>query len=220
MTQQDDIKTFDDLSEKYSTWIIKYCSTTFNSPLFLVWYTDIDENSTDRLMTYKDGKIFAAKSLTNLKATILSSVDNLIEFQNLNTWLNNFNDFEVKAYCSYDLTSIGNEIGKNNLDVETIESFANFVNLYSDFVNQDERNAHLHVYADNELIRETWDYFYDCIFWPRFNDKEKFETWDRPQLVINSKELLVKLNDIIKIFDDNIKQAEKAIGPAALRIGR
>lgn len=211
MTQQNEIITFDDLSEKYSTWIIKYCSATFNSPLFLVWYTDIDENSTDKFLTYKDGKIFAATSLTNLKATILSSVDNLNEFQNLNPWLNNFNDLEVTANCTSDLISIGNEIGKNNLYIETIEGFANFINLYNDFVYQDERNAHLHVYSDNELIRKTWDYFYDCIFWPRFNDKEKFEAWDRPQLVIDSKELLAKLNDIIKIFDDSIKQTQKSI---------
>lgn len=211
MAQQDDIQTFDDLSQKYSTWVIKYCSTRFNSPLFLVWYTDTDEKSTDRLLTYKDGKIFAATSLTNIKATILSSIDHLIEFQNLNAWLNDFNDFEVTSNCDYDLISIGNEIEKNSLDIETIEGFTNFVNLYGDFVNQDERNAHLHIYADNELIRETWEYFYDCIFWPRFNDKEKFEKWNRPQLVINSKELLVKLNDMIQVFDDNIKQAENEI---------
>lgn len=211
MTQQDDMQTFEGLSQKYSAWIIKYCSTSFNSPLFLVWYTDSDEKSTDRLLTYKNGKIFAATSLTNIKATILSSVDNLIEFQNLNDWLNNFNEFEVTVNCSYDLILIGNEINKNNLDIEAIEGFANFINLFDDFVYQDERNAHLHVYTDNELIRETYEYFYKYIFWPRFNDREKFKTWNRPQLVINSKELLVKLNDIIKIFEDNIKQAEKAI---------
>lgn len=211
MTPQNDIQTFDDISPKYSTWIFKYCSTNINNPLFFVWYTDTDAKNTDRLLTYKDGKIFAAKSLTNIKATILSSIDNLIEFENLNDWLNNFNDLEVTVNFSHDLTSIGNEISKNNLDIETIEGFANFVNLYDDFVYQDERNAHLHVYTDNELIRETYEYFYKYIFWPRFNDKEKFKTWNRPQLVINSKELLVKLNDVIRIFDDNIKQAEKEI---------
>jgi hypothetical protein len=142
-------------------------------------------------LTYKDGQIFAAKSLTSLKATILSSVDNLIEFQNLNPWLDNFNGLEVKEYCTNDLISIRNEIEKNNLNIEAIESIANFVNLYRDFAYQDERNTHLHVFADNELISETWDYFYDCIFWPRFTDKEKFQAWDRPQLVIDSKELLL-----------------------------
>ena len=175
MTEPHEIETFDDLSGKYSTWIIKYCSPSYDSPLFLVWYTDTDENSTDRLLTYKSGEIFAIKSLTNLKTSIASSVDNLIEFENFSSWLNNFNNLEVKENCTYDLISITNEIDKNNLDISTIEDFTNFINLYGDFINQDERNAHLQVYADNELIKETWDYYYDYIFWPRFNDKEKFE---------------------------------------------
>jgi len=211
MTEQCDIKTFDDLSEKYSTWIIKYCPTSFESSLFLVWYTDTDENSTDRLLTFKSGEIFAVTSLTKLKATILSSVDKLIEFENLNSWLENFNDLEVTEYCSYDIAKILGEIDKSNLDIETVEDFANFVNLFGDFINQDERNFNLQVFADNELIKEVWNYFYDFIFWPRLNDKEKFETWDRPKLEIDTKELFVKLNDIVKIFDNNIRQTEKAI---------
>ena len=211
MTQQDDIKTFDDLSEKYSTWIIKYCSATFDSPLFLVWYTDTDENSTDRLLTYKNGEIFAIKSLTNLKATILAFFDNLVVSENLSSWLDNFNNLEIIENCTYDLASIESSIYEGNLDISTIESFANFVNLYGDFIEQDERNAKLQVYADNGIIKEVWNYFYDFIFWPRFNDKEKFEAWDRPPLVINTKELLIKLKDIIKTFDNNIKPTEKAI---------
>lgn len=206
MKQQDDIKTFDDLCEKHSTWIMKYCSNSFDNPLFLVWYTDTDEQRTDRLLTYKNGEIFAVESLRNLKAIIVSSIDNLIEFENLNSWLDNFSDLEITEYCTYDLASIENEIDKNNLDIETIEGFADYINLYGDFVNQDKRNSHLQVYADDELIKETWDYFYDYIFWPRFNDKEKFETWDRPKLVIDTKKLLDKLKDIVKTFDNNIKQ--------------
>jgi hypothetical protein len=211
MTEQNDIKTFDELSEKYSTWIIKYCSEAFDSPLFLVWYTDTDENSTDRLLTYKSGEIFAIKSLNKLKTTISSSVDNLIEFENLSSWLNNFNNLEVKENCTYDLILITNEIDKTNLDISIIEGLASFINLYGDFINQDEKNTRLQVYADNQLIKETWDYYYEYIFWPRFNDKEKFEAWDRPQLVIDTQELLLKLKDIIKTFDDNIKHTEKAI---------
>lgn len=211
MTEQHDIKTFDDLSEKYSTWIIKYCSTGFESPLFIVWYTDTDENSTDRLLAFKNGEIFAVTSLTNFKATILSSVDKLIEFENLNSWLDNFNDLEVIEYCTYDLISIENEIKKDNLDISTIEDFANFINLFGDFINQDERNTSLKVFADDELIKETWDYYYEYIFWPRFNNKEKFEAWDRPKLKIDTKKLLEKLNDMVKTFDNNFRQTEKAI---------
>lgn len=212
MAKNNDIKTYNDLSEKYSTWIIEYCSISFETSLFMVWYTDTDENSTDRLLTFKSGEILAVTSLTNLKATILSSVESLIEFENLNAWLANFNDLEVTTYCTYDLTKIVEEIDKSNLDIETIEGFANFMNLFGDFINQDERNTSLQSYADNKLIKKICKYYYEYIFWPRFNDKEKSENWDRPQLAINTKELSVKLKDVIKSFEDNIKLTEKAIG--------
>lgn len=211
MKQQDDIQTFDALSEKYSTWIIKYCSESFESPLFLIWYTDTDENSTDKLLAYRSGEIFAVSSLTNLKVAILASFDNLVVSENLSSWLDNFNDLEIVESCIYDLISIEDSISKDNLDISTIESFADFINLYGDFVGKDERNAHLKVYADNELIREVWEYFYDFIFWPRFNDKEKFEAWDRPPLVIDTKELLIKLKDMKMIFEGRIKPTKMAI---------
>lgn len=211
MTERNELTTFDELSDKYSTWIIKYYSNSFDCPLFLVWYTDTDENSTDRLLTYKSGEIFAVTSLTNLKAIILSSVDQLVESENLASWLDNFSDLEVTEFCTYDLISIENEIIKNNLDIKTIEESAKYINLFGDFVNQDKRNNHLQVYEDNELIRAVWNYYYNYIFWPRFNDKEKFEAWDRPKLVIDTKELFAKLKDVVNAFDDNIKQEKKAI---------
>lgn len=211
MKQRDNIKTFDDLSEKYSTWIIKYCSATFDRPLFLIWYIDTDENSSDRLLTYKNGEIFAVKSLTNLKATVSSSIDKLTEFENLNSWLANFGNLVVTENCTYDLISIINEIGKNNLDISTIEGFANFINLYGDYIEQDERNRNLQVYVDNELIKDVWNYFYNHIFWPRFDDKEKSETWDRPKLEIDTLELLDKLNEVVKTLDSKIKLAENII---------
>lgn len=149
--------------------------------------------------------------MTNLKSTILASFDNLVVSKNLSYWLDNFNNLEIRENCTYDLTSIESSIYKGNLDISTIENFANFVNLYGDFIEQDERNSILQVYADHELIKVVWDYFYDFIFWPRFNDKEKFEAWDRPPLVIDTKELLAKLKDIIRTFDYNIKPTEKDI---------
>ncbi len=209
MTQHQDIKTFDGLSEKHSAWVIKYCTTTFRYPLFLVWYRDNDEDSTTKLLTYKSGEIFAVNSLTNFKAAVISEIKDLIVCDNIMSWLDNFSNLEVSESCTYDIIELENEIAKNNIDIPAIESFANFINLFDDFINQDLKYSNLQIYIDNELIKETWDYFYEYIFWPRFNDKEKFENWDRPQLVIDTKELLLKLKEIIKTFDDNIKQTEK-----------
>jgi hypothetical protein len=211
MTNKNDLKTFDDLSEQYATWIIKYCSTSFDKPLFLVWYTNTDEDSTSRLLTYKNGQIFAGETLENLKEHILSSLDELVEFENLNAWLDNFSDIAVKAYCTYDLIAIDNEIAKHNLDIETIEGFANFVNLFDDFVHQNPKNANFKVHIDHKLVKKMWKYFYNFIFWPRFNDSEKFEAWDRPPLVIDKKKLLTVLKDLIQTFDDNVEVVKNSL---------
>jgi hypothetical protein len=211
MATSNNMTTFNDLSQKYSVWVIKYFSNSFDIPLFFVWYTDTDENSTDRLLTYKSGQIFATTSLTGFKTTLLSEINKLTVFENLNPWLENFKDTEAVEYCTYDLNSVTSNIENNNLDIATIEAFANFINLFGDFVNQDDRNNHLQVHADNQLIKETWDYYYNYIFWPRFNDKLKFEVSDRPSLSIDTNDLLRGLNNIIKIFDNNIKPPEKAI---------
>ncbi len=183
MTEKHNVKTFEDLSEKYSTWIIKYCSTKFRLPLFLVWYTDNDEASTTKIMTYKSGDIFATNSLANFKNTVLSEIEDLIVCNNIISWLDNFGKIDVVEFCTYDISELENEITKNNLDIKTIESFTNFINLFDDFVNQDLKYSKLQKHIDNSLIKETWDYFYKYIFWPRFNNNVKFEVSDRPQLV-------------------------------------
>lgn len=206
---QQNVKTFDDLSEKYKTWIIKYCSTTFELPLYLVWYSENDEDGTVKLMTYKNGEIFAAHSLANFKSILLSEIDNLIIGENIVSWLNNFGDLIIVESCTYNISEIENEIAKNNLDISTIENLVNFISVFDDLIHQDIKYLDLKIYIENDLIQETWDYFYDYIFWPRFNDKEKFEAWNRPELEIDTNELLVKLKQMVKAFEVYIKPIEK-----------
>lgn len=205
MTQETDIKNFDELSGKFFIWIIKYCSATFERPIFLIWYTDTDENKTDRLLTFKNGEIFATFSRGDLKEIIVNNQHNLIDFQNLNPWLENLKSLEPMESCNYDIDFILNSINNNILDIPTIEELTNFINLYGDFINQDDKNNYLQQYAENEFIRKTWGYYYDYIFWPRFINKEKFEAWDKPPLVIDTIKLLEGLTKIKNTFEDKIK---------------
>lgn len=209
MTQRNDIKTFNNLCEKHSIWIVKYCSVTFNSPLFLIWYTD--ENTTDRLLTFKNGEIFATDSIANLNTIVLDALDDLVVFENLQYWITDCKDLEATEFCTYDLISIIKSISKNNLETATIEDFVDFINLYSDFVYQDIKNSHLQGYVGNKLIKKTWDYYYKHIFWARLNDKAKFDTSSRPQLVIDKKKLLSTLTEIIMTFEENLKLTVKPI---------
>lgn len=162
-------------------------------------------------MTYKSGEIFAAESLLNLNSTLLSLFDSLTISENLKLWIDSLTKTDLIEDCTYNLISVSNNIINGSLDINTVTDFANFINLYDDFINQDERNIYLQIYADNELVKELWSYFYNVIFWPRFNDKEKFDANEIPNLEIDTKDLLLKLQEILNSFDKLINIAEKEI---------
>lgn len=92
--------------------------------------------------------------MTNLKKSIFASFENLIIPKNLIHLLDNFKKLEIIENCIYDLVLILSSITGTNLDISTIENFANFINLYGELIEQDEINSKLQVYADNELIKE------------------------------------------------------------------
>ena len=198
-----DISAFEELSEKYSTWIIKYCSSTFEQPKFMIWYRKSDENETEHILSYKNGDIFTIENLDELKSKLTSERNDLEIIENITTWSLNFSQLNVAESCTYDLYSVINNLKQNIFDTVTIERIADFINLFDDFINQDERNNHFQKYIDDELVKEVWEYYYDFIFWPNFNEKEK--SWNRPEIDIDVKELLIKIKDIIINFESKFR---------------
>lgn len=192
-------------NENNVIYIIKYCSQNLDTPLYLIWYTYNDENATDCLLTFKTGDIFTAKSLVNLKKTIIQEIDNLSHSDYILRCLNDFDPSENDVSCTYDLNFVLTALNHKDLGIPTIEGFATFINLYDDFINQNDKNSHLKIHRENILVREVWDYYYEYIFWPRFNDKNKFEAWNRPPLVIDTEQLVIKLNEIIDSFEHKLK---------------
>jgi len=53
------------VEENTNVWILKYCPLLGTPPLFLLCYTDTDEENTDKLFTHKTGKILATNSNLN-----------------------------------------------------------------------------------------------------------------------------------------------------------
>tara|TARA_R110001606_G_scaffold1257_1_gene4645 strand:+ start:59 stop:700 length:642 start_codon:yes stop_codon:yes gene_type:complete len=206
MTNIENLKTFDDLSEKHSTWVIKYCSTNIEKSIFMIWYRDSSENETEHILSYKNGGIFTAKNLTELRNKMQFEKNELIKSENVNQWLENTKEIKMVESSTYDLISVINSLRENILDIKTIEGFSDFISLFDDYINQNEKNNHLQEYIDDELIKTTWEYYYEFIFWPRFNDKEKFELWNRPKLEIDTGKLLSKFKDIILEFEQNMNR--------------
>ncbi|WP_196893136.1 hypothetical protein [Aureivirga marina] len=206
MTNIENTRKFEDLCEEYSTYIIKYRSEYYYKSIFIIWYRDISENKTEHILSYKNGEIFTSKTLTELRRKIQSKKNKLIKSENVNQWLENTKEMKMVESTTYDLISVINNLKENILDIKTIESFSDFISLFDDYINQDEKNQHLQKDIDDELIKKTLDYYYEFIFWPRFNNKEKFELWNRPKLEIDTEKLLLKFQDIILKFENNMKK--------------
>lgn len=186
-------------------WIIEYCSPTYTSSIFFVWYTDNDENSTDKLLTLKSGEIFSTNTLSDIKASIIEHFDEISKFDHLTDWLNSFTDTTSPEPSMYNVNDAYKCVLAEDFTIHTLECLTNYFNLVGDYMYQDERNRHLQDSLDNEFIKEVWEYFYNYIFWPRFNDKEKFESWDRPPLVIDTTKLLNGIEQLIKHFESNVR---------------
>lgn len=197
--------TFNEISDNHSTWVVKYCSSTFSNPLFLIWYTDTDKDSTDKLLTYKNGKIFATDSLNDLKSKLLSKNDLLIQFDNLSIWLENSKNLAAVEYCTYDLISLTKELDIGNMDGTILGDFIDFINLYRDFVNQHPNNSHLRTYSHSSTLKKIWNYYYDFTFWPSYGKSEEAQHNKKPKLGISSKKIVNLLKELQRTFEENLQ---------------
>ncbi|WP_316834476.1 hypothetical protein [Pedobacter nutrimenti] len=186
------------------TWILKYWPLHGAAPVFLLWYTDTDKENTDKLFTFKTGEIFATHSLNDLKATIIQNFDAINEFENLKSWLNDFENLDLSEVTVYDMPKMYAAVKAREFEMETLEDLTNFINLFGDYVHQIDSNKYLMPLAYNKYLRKAWDYFYDSVFWPRFNDKDRFETWERPPFKVNAVKLTQGLEELIESFEGNM----------------
>jgi len=186
------------------TWILKYWPLHGVVPVFLLWYTDTDKENTDKLFTFRTGEIFATHSLNDLKATIIQNFDAINEFENLKNWLNDFENLDFSVVTVYDMPKMYAEVKAQKFEMETLEDLTNFINLFGDYVHQIDSNKYLMPLVNNKHLRKAWDYFYDSVFWPRFNDKDRFETWDRPPFKVNAVKLVQGLEELIESFERNM----------------
>jgi len=184
------------LNENTGVWVLKYYPLFDTTPVFILWYTDTDKESTDKLFTFKTGKIFGTNSLNDLKNIITQNFNAVNEFENLNNWLNDFGNQDSDDITVYDINKIYNAIKVQNFEMEILEGLTNFINLFGDYVYQNDNNIYLKPLVDNKYIRKIWDYYYDYAFWPKFNDKDRSEAWERPPFKVNTAKLMQGLEEL------------------------
>ncbi|WP_426474069.1 hypothetical protein [Chryseobacterium balustinum] len=195
----------DNLDEKFTTWIIKYISPNFVYGIYLVWFTDNDAKSTDKLLTFANGKIFSSKNIENIEYEITDKKNEIENYERLIVWLNDEMSNEPIEDNFYDIQFLLNQIEQDNFSIDIIELFANYINLFGDYARQDKKNDFLLKFENQSSIQKLWHYYYEAIFWPRFYNKKEFENSKSAHLEINKSELHLQLSEIISEFDRQIQ---------------
>ncbi|RIV20408.1 hypothetical protein DYU11_20380 [Fibrisoma montanum] len=184
-------------------FVISYTSPRWPNPLFLIWYTDTDEDSTDRLLTDQAGNMIATESIPELISTLQVQLTLPEQFI---AWLTRIEGLEPSVAIIYDTQALAALIANKKVDLSTLERLVDWRNLFGDFAYQDEQNSYLLPYHDDPLLKQASDYYYNYDFWPRYNTKSKGQTvrWRRPPLEIDIALLLEKLLVTIDQFDARI----------------
>ena len=197
-----------DISEKYRKWVIQYCSERFLKPVSFCWLTDTsDLKEPDLLLVNESNRIMTAKSNRKLIKRIHKSTINLPDSEKTKAWLEESIASKKISATKYDLRKMERKILDNNLKAKDIEGIINFINLYEDYREQvlkQRQNSKTRA----KRLNKVWHYYYDQIFFPRFNrtDQKKYIP---PKLKINNKKLLREFSEILFDFESKFEFIKK-----------
>lgn len=184
-----------------SGYVIRYVSPFLNEGISLVWYTDTDENKTDKLLTYTDGKIFAVENSSGLYDAVVKERDLVDDQARLLNWAKNWNENGATVNVTYDLNQLIRDIEGANYSSAVLKDFVNFINLFNDFAAQEEQNEHLLSATEDELINRVYNYWYETNFWAKIDGSSNN---DASGLQVDTDALLIKLKDLATLFESYI----------------
>jgi hypothetical protein len=166
-------QTLEELANIHRIWLLSYRSPSQLQPLYLVWYTDTDPDETDRFVTDVAGKIIAHTSVSQLLAQLGQPQGLFVAPATLPEWATQASVLPHIKPIEYDLVGIMQTLQEKVLPESTLEGLTNWINLLGDYRQQDKANQWLAEYEENKLLRKVWHYYYDNLFWPRFNLRDK-----------------------------------------------
>lgn len=200
MTNENTIKTFDELSEYFRTYIVKYISYQFNSPVYLVWYTDTDKEETDKFITDKRKTIFASAEINNILKAITECKNNLLYSENLEKWLTNGAKLNPIESCVFDIDKLESNIFNNILTLDSLSAFVDFINIVGDYSAQIDHT--LQELIRTEPIDKVWDFFYDEYFWTKPDNSVNQELKvDHLTLLKDFQKLRTKFESCIELYE-------------------
>ena len=159
--------------------LVSFYALRFQCQVFAIMY-EYGKYQEDGFLLNSKGKILVAKDALTL-SKFINSAD-----------LNEINQINFLTTVSSDTS------------VEEWDALIEFINLFGDYAHQWQGYRKLQNMYYDPFIQRAWNYFYTYIFWPRFNDPQKFATWQRPTLSINYLKLSKRLLRMRGIFERNL----------------
>lgn len=194
---------FEDICEKYRTWVIRISSNSLSTPVFLIWLTDTTDEDEDKLVVNSLNKIIASDNFDHLVEEALKIKSTLPDPVNTLTWLHDVQGLECTP-TNYELESIEESMSSTAFNKKSINEAVNFINLCGDFDEQ-TGDQEIRTLRNRPNIKRLWDYGYDEIFWKEFGSKEEIEPMRLPELQTNPELLNNEMSQLIRTFLDKLE---------------
>jgi hypothetical protein len=165
---------FDKHSLHYKKWLIKIKYTDFKSPIYLVWLTDTLDNEDDKILTNANGQLIASNKADLLVNYIIATKHKLFDSRLTRTWAKKIKGIKPKPFVTYNFDKV--LATKKTIDKDGLEEIANFINLFTDLITT-TGDSKLEGLRRKKDLKAIWEYYYNNIFWPKFNDPKKFRTF-------------------------------------------
>lgn len=199
--------THQDISEKYSKWIIEYSSDNYLRPVFFIWFTDNSKEEIDQLFVDKTQKIIIANSKKELLKIILTNPIKIKDSDRMKKWLDESLNYSEISSTKYDLMGLEHKILSNELEPKDFGDIVNFINLYEDYQFQLGKEKEKSNSRKNGLS-ELWDYYYEEIFWKKFNQAPQNKNHPN-SLIIDYVKLTKQFSKVVNEFESNFNFLEQ-----------
>ena len=194
---------FEDICEKYQTWLIRIISNSLSAPVLIIWLTDSTDQNEDKLVINSQNKIIGSENFHTLIEEALKIKSMLPDPINTLTWLNHVKGLEYIA-TDYELISIEESIQSKTFNKRSINEAVNFINLCGDFDEQTSDHG-IRTLRKKPNVKSLWEYGYDEIFWKEFGSNREIEPMRLPKLQANPELLNKEMSRLIEAFLNRIE---------------
>ncbi len=147
------------INEQYGKWII---NINYDSKIhYMVWYTDVKDDDKDKFIINESKKIIASESIILLQEFLLKE-EKIADKNNTNKWIHECLKLDQAVSILYDLDIVFVSLKNKLFTHKSLESFVNFVNIFTDYAEQIYYKELLGITSDDD-IRDLWEYYYDNI---------------------------------------------------------